>query len=417
MKEKRNIYNELSLLSIDGKDDFSNIIFSLFIFIDTLYKKIKEKKYKEIFFLAREGEYLKKLFDCYLKEKKDSSIKSHYLLVSRRATYLASLNDIKNEDFDYLLSQFKSISPLEFIKSLNFNDEETKEILHNVGINENLKIDNFKNSPEFKKICSDNKFKTIYEKRRLEQKKLFIKFLESFTKSKNIAVVDIGWNGSIQDNIEKILDNKYQIEGFYFGLELRNSKYYGSKNGLVFSNYPKTNAKTKLYSENRNIFEMLSQASHASVANYYLDGSTVKASLNPKKEEQQVYKNIIKPIQDKMIKKFKRLINLNIDNDILDKFTNKITFDLFYNPNNKQIEFFKKLCHYENFGVFEIVSFDNKYSFSKKIKEYIKFFIKGKNWKYDTYWPALKLKNNKMRIPYAIYKNKNLKYYKKNCLF
>ena len=415
----------IELSKIDN-ENFNNIIFSLYNFIDKLYFKLKEYNYDEVFFLAREGEYLKKLFDYYVKNICNDNIKSHYLYVSRKSTYLPSLTPLKEEDFSFLLDQYSYVTVREFLSSLNLSKEDIhliEEDLKDLFSFDN-KIGWFKDSMELKILKRSEVFERLYEKARKEQNQLFKKYIKQHSNSKRIMIVDVGWNGSIQDNIQNILGDDYQVSGCYFGLCLRNMKYAGKKYGLIFSNYPYENKQYRLYFENRTIYEIICGASHGSANKYSLkkDGQ-VEVLLFSKKEEQEIYKNVVKPAQDKMFEKFKliteTLCNKYYDNKNVDKIFNKIQFDMLYNPSKEQLDFFDKIYHYENFGVFEFTTFNNKskVGLKKHIREDVKFLLKYGTYFDDAFWPVLKLHNNNMKIPYLLYKNRRKRRYKKSDLF
>lgn len=64
---------------------FSNYSLVLYLFLEKLYYEITLHNETDVFFLSREGQYLKELFDWYLDKKKDDSVKTHYFCVSRYA--------------------------------------------------------------------------------------------------------------------------------------------------------------------------------------------------------------------------------------------------------------------------------------------------------------------------------------------
>lgn len=417
-------------------DNFEHIVFSLYTFIEKLYYKLLSENKKEVFFLSREGEFLKKLFDLYVKKINNKKIDTHYLIVSRKSTYLPSLKELKKENFSYLLDQYSYITIREFLKSLNFTDKEIKEIdvsfkNYNNSIIENLmlnttelnkvlevvpidfdkKIAYFKDSNALKRLIKNEVFSKIYEKKRLEQNKNFNSYIKQFTESKDIAIVDIGWNGTIQDNIQNILGNSYKIEGYYLGLNRRNNYLNTKKTGLLFSNVPEINNEYTLYNENRAIYEILLGASHGSANKYINNNNYIEVELFSKKEEKEIYDNIISNIQNDMFNIFEQLVDIFANGfynnkDYTKKFNN-IHFKMIFSPTKKQLNFFNKIYHYENFGFFGFTKFNhkNKYTFTKWIKENIKSFIR-KSYLYDSFWPMIKLYNNKLYIQMMFYRIK-----------
>lgn len=413
-KETENIYNKINKISKLSTSNFENCIFSLYRFIEKLYFDLIKNNKKEVFFLSREGEFLKKLFDYYTSNILNQKIESHYLYVSRKSTYLPSLKELNKEDFSSLLNQYSYITINEFLKSLNLTDKEITSIEQDfiskkINIDFNQKIENFKNSEILKDLKSNKTFIKIYETNRKEQKENFLNYIKEKTESKNISVVDIGWNGSIQNNIQNILGDSYKIDGYYFGLL---KKYFDEKiekKGLVFTNYPEESKDYYLYNENRTIFEIILGASHGSANKYIKEKDKIIVELFKKEEEEKIYKDVIKPLQDEMFNRFINIANIlqnnHYNNIKLDRLFNKIHFNMVFNPDIEQYNFFNKIYHYENFGVFEFTEFKNKERITLKnyIKENLKFFLRYKTYFYDTYWPILKLQNKKLYIQKILY--------------
>lgn len=78
--------SELRKLADNSKKHHVKYSFVLYLFIERLYKHVLLNKIKDIFFLSREGEFLKVLFDKYLEMNNNTSIvNTHYFCVSRKA--------------------------------------------------------------------------------------------------------------------------------------------------------------------------------------------------------------------------------------------------------------------------------------------------------------------------------------------
>lgn len=433
---EENVNEAFKILSKSTTNNFEHAIFTLYSFIEKLYYSLLREGKDEVFFLSREGEYLKKLFDAYVEKINYKKIKSHYLLVSRKATFLPSLNKIEDEDFGRLLKQYSYTSIVEFMKSLNFPQEEIDSILNSVKNdykknkikltekeseeikelnkgNFDVKISNTYTSNIIKILISNKEFKEVYEKNRKEQNKLFKQYICEMTDSKEICVVDIGWNGSIQDNIQYILGDKYKVNGYLYGLVSRDpANCKNDKEGLIFSNVPEQSPNFDLFFENRTIFEVLLGASHGSANKYALKDGKVEVLLFNKQEERDIYDNIISKIQDDMFTIYNELLELFVngyyDNRIIDKKINEIHYKMVFKPSKDQLQFFNKIYHYENFGVFEFSEFKAKKKLGLKyyIKENIKYFIRHKQFFWDTFWPVQKLSNEKLYLQKFLYTTK-----------
>lgn len=437
------IYKKFNALTKTETNNFEHCIFPLYLFIEKLYFQLYLDNVDEVFFLSREGEFLKKLFDTYQENIYGKNFITHYLYVSRKATYIPSLKSINEENFDSLLDQYSYISINEFLKSLNFNKEEINKIkksyikeintkIENLNISKNdsdminsilvqdfdKKIGYFKESSTLKFLKNNKDFREIFEKNRKEQNSNFKKYIKEKTSQKKIIVVDIGWNGSIQNNIQNILGNDYKVKGYYFGLQQKNIQETVEKKGLIFSNNPMTK-NYYLYSENRAIFEIILGASHGSANKYVNKNNKIEVELYKKEQEEKIYNDIISKIQETMMIEFKKICDLlqnkYFDNCEIEKKINSTHFNMIFNPTKEQLNFFNKIYHYENFGVFEFTKFNNndKKTLKQKIKEHLKFFLKYSSYFYDSYWPISKLHNNKMHIESLLYKLRKKSRFKK----
>jgi len=152
-------------------------------------------------FLAREGYYLSKLYKDYCKINNIKTKKYFYFLASRKATNSASLfneNDIR----DFLNRDYNG-SINNFIYN-NFN--------LNIGDNTNIKL------PEDIDVVLrvlKNYSKQILKNSKNERNN-YIKYIETLIpnyKTKRINLIDLGYSGSIQYNLSKML--KKNFDGYY----------------------------------------------------------------------------------------------------------------------------------------------------------------------------------------------------------
>jgi HAD superfamily hydrolase (TIGR01549 family) len=395
-----NQLNKIELIMNEGKlHSFSNIAFSLYEFTEKLYFSLLKKDATNVVFFSREGQFLKKLFDEYQSKSLNKKIKTHYALVSRKSTYIASLKSLDKEDFSSLLDQYSYNSIMNFIQSLNFNKMECKlvrkELKKIIDVDE--KVHYFKDSINLKKLRKNTTFAKIYDKKRLEQKEFLQKYFEEFEidYKDTVFIVDIGWKGSIQSNIQRTLSER-NIYGYYFGL--LNSNKTDDREGLIFSNNPHQTENFNLYNENRSLYEIILGADHGSALNYVKRDNKIVALTYETKEEKDLYKKIIAPIQKDIFKKFVLISEVVQDrlidkNDISKKF-NLAHYKMLFLPNKEQRDFFNRIYHYENFGVFEYTNFSGKHNYKGKIVEFLKYILKNKIYTSDYYWPQLKNYNN-----------------------
>ncbi|MBT8271799.1 MAG: hypothetical protein KJO25_07130, partial [Bacteroidia bacterium] len=82
-------------------------------------------------------------------------------------------------------------------------------------------------------------------------------------------LVDVGWGGTMQEVIYKVLNEKYAVTGFYMGLrETYNILERTKRYGLVFSVHPYTVYSDHILMANTQIYEQLLSANQGSVLGY-----------------------------------------------------------------------------------------------------------------------------------------------------
>ena len=92
--ERKIIEKRLKTIALENRKhkggEYGNYAFLSFLFVERLYKELIREGFETIYFFAREGELIKKLFDCYCLCK-PQKIKSKYVYISRVASYTPSL--------------------------------------------------------------------------------------------------------------------------------------------------------------------------------------------------------------------------------------------------------------------------------------------------------------------------------------
>ena len=75
------------------KEDLSNYAFSLYYFIEELSKELIKDEITDVFFLSREGKFLKLLYDNF-SFSHSANVATHYMYISRKAVINATLEDL-----------------------------------------------------------------------------------------------------------------------------------------------------------------------------------------------------------------------------------------------------------------------------------------------------------------------------------
>jgi predicted HAD superfamily phosphohydrolase YqeG len=395
-EQQKNTTLQKQLVDIAGKENFvpfQEFSLTIWHFIRKLFEALRVDGVQDVFFLSREGEFLKALFVLYQERFFGQEIiRSHYLLVSRKSSYVASLDSLKNEKFEKLFNQYSHISPRDFLLSLNFTEYQSRKICAVVNIDYTTKIFNFAESSEYRTLRNNSVFQELYEQFRVEQRNNFTRYLMSFGvdfTQERLNIVDVGWKGSMQDNIFRILNENIEIAGYYIGLlggGMSSETPLMQKTGILFSCLPKDEQFFSVYNNNRALFEMMLGASHGSAEGYFISRSEVNrrdnGSLYGKydgihvavaeaAEESELYVSKIKPLQEKIYSTFSRIGHCffnNYQSDPPEDWFAAQHARMVFLPTKIEMEFFESLYHLENFGVFEFTTFyaGEKLSFKKR---------------------------------------------------
>lgn len=401
---------------------FREMEYSLWYFIWLLFQRLVQQKVRDVFFFSKEGEFLKKLFDRFQQDLFGHVIvKSHYILVSRKATFLASLRPLEKEDFSRLFAHYRDISLRDFLLSLNLEESVAAGICEELDLDFQTRFSDLQSRPEFIALRQSRLFQEVYEKRRQQQRQNFILYLDSFDidyRQHGLNIVDVGWKGSIQDNLYHILEGRVRVQGFFIGSLIATEKKKNNlKTGLLFDDTPALSPYFHVYNNNRSLFEMVLGASHGSADGYFtrqqyeqLPGDhqrTVQESVPVQEgelciatldfpKERELYQNIIRPLQDQIYETMILLDRAYIKSGCSlpgQEWFARQHARMVFTPGKKEVDFFERLYHLENFGIFEYANFraGGKLSILQRLNN-LRRVIKSKDLLESGIWPPIILR-------------------------
>lgn len=190
-----------------GYDIFGKLLFDFSLW---LYDNLKKKDINKVYFLARDGYILKKSFDIV----KDDKIVTFYLYASRRSIIVPSL--------------FLIDDPLDIFKCITFSERVTiREFLRKVGLEDyDFITDLNKNNLSYDEMIDTNNLNAdflnflngifnIIKTNSQKEYNALIQYLSKNNFEGKVAVVDIGWHGTMQNAIQRISNSN--VYGFYMG--------------------------------------------------------------------------------------------------------------------------------------------------------------------------------------------------------
>lgn len=358
------------LVPKSDEDVFPELALSLFVMIEALYTRLCKAGARDVYFLSREGQPLMRLFEAYQcrNGQTNSPIACHYLEVSRRATFMPSLSDLGMERFDTLFRQYRAISLLEFLSNLGL-ESHLAEVAAVLGVNETIlreRAVDLPSSPHYLALLNNAWFQKLFKTERQAQRDAFISYLTDLsggTLPSTLHIVDVGWKGTIQDNLHRLLCDKELtpvkgIDGYYLGLVGAGAASTGNrKHGLLFSALKEPSKHIHVFNENRALFEVTLAADHGSVASYVNTEDGHGLPIRSNFEEEEMVKQLVFPLQARMVERFNELLDYFLtrkyDTVRLTRLAAHFHARMVFKPTAQEINWFSTVFHVENFGVFE----------------------------------------------------------------
>ena len=266
---------------VDYWDKFGTLYISPIYFGFTHWLYNITKKLDNLFFLARDSYIIKEIYDLFPK----TGIYTNYVYVSRKSVQLPSLLDGSKDVMINTLTSINTVVNKDILLSdlfsqANLNCEEvcSLSMLKYFGFKSFEDVIDEGNYDKAKKLISVYKDNIIQSLK--SQHELAIKYLnqEGMEKFDRINIVDIGWAGSVQNAIRKLL--KKETNGYYFGTCYSENKedIFSSMFGYFFD-LDKKEEDREAVLNNVMMYELIFSAPHGTTLAYE-DNNKVKPILN-----------------------------------------------------------------------------------------------------------------------------------------
>lgn len=242
----------------------------LISYVFYVLKDSQKRGIERLYFLSRDG-YIMYKISKVLCEYYHLNIECRYVYVSRFALRSSLYLINKEEAMDHFCESGVKISIKVVLQRAGISEEVQKKLfdkLHIQNVNSPLTDkqlkqlkEKLKKNPLFEKealIYAKEKYRNIYE--------YFVQ--EGFFEEKEYAIVDVGWMGSMQRHIKKILThagNYRNMHGYYFAMFERGKKEDGQYHCFYFSK-EFNNSRRVLF--NNNLFECMCSANHGMTIGY-----------------------------------------------------------------------------------------------------------------------------------------------------
>lgn len=188
-------------------------------FIDWLRRRLKADGISRVFFLSRDGHIYHRLFERLCAMRGDDSFRTSYLYASRRALNFAAITKLTPEDLHFLISGSSRLTPAQYLERIGLDGAAHGEAIRRAGFagTEIVEGIGFK---RLQQLFTDLEPELVAAAS--AERAILADYLEAegFFAEERVAVVDIGWHGTLQDSLDRLsrcLGKTTVIHGYYMG--------------------------------------------------------------------------------------------------------------------------------------------------------------------------------------------------------
>ncbi len=245
-------------------------------FVQWLANKAQTDNLSCLYFLAREGQILKAVYDRWVAGKADA-VPSDYLTLSRRAITVPTITNLE-DIYSIASTQYYANSLQHFIQErygVALSDTECEELDRQKVWKKNKQISVDKSNIEHLKPLLQTLQQRILDAAQTERPEL-LSYLNKIglSESPNAAIVDIGYSATIQRYLNRLLEKK--IHGYYF-VTTNRAENVSSEFGVTAAGYYAHNigpltTQVPIYTKSFSL-EKLMSSDDAQIVRYRLEAS------------------------------------------------------------------------------------------------------------------------------------------------
>ena len=273
----KNLFNSpFSNLKVNDLSTFATAFYAPMVLEFIKYIDNSSKKDDNLLFLAREGYYLQDLYKYYVGKTKKKEVNNLYFLASRKSTILPSI--FKESDFEFILNN-------DYNGNIKTYFEKNLELDYN---DDDFEIELPKDKLKVLEVLK--KYKKDILEQSSKQRDNYIKYVKNCIKNyekKNLVLVDLGYSGTIQYNLSKMLNK--ELSGLYLTNSSNVKKYKKNKLNFLFDNTSSDYSSIYHYSL---ILEYFFTAPFGQLQKFDLDGDDVVPIFNNESLDDDRVKNI-----------------------------------------------------------------------------------------------------------------------------
>ena len=300
-KQSGKVAARSTLQSVIAQTATQNLSLLYFGFSMWLVEQLRSGGYKQVYFAARDGLIMKRFFDLTAVAA-GFEIDSRYLYVSRAALYPSLIFTDPETARQLFCRHWDRLTIGDALRRISLTFKDCTELLARHGLtDQTLPLDRTTVS-RFSAFLDDAW--PMLEHNNEKYHKLVVEYLrqEEVLTEERAAFVDIGWHGSLQNSLLKLLNHlglAKDLGGFYLGTFEKPTgatSDFRAKGFLVDNGEPQEIL--ALVQSGPSVLELFHSAGHGCVLGYKRNGARVLPVLEDNPVERGQFKGIIEPVQN-----------------------------------------------------------------------------------------------------------------------
>jgi FMN phosphatase YigB (HAD superfamily) len=249
-------------------------------FVLWVLRTAKAQRLRRLYFISRDGFILLKVAK-ELAASIDPNIELRYLYGSRQAWHFPASRGIGLENASWVWAWTTSYSVATVLGRVGLTAETVGLFLENGGISPELWNEPMsrENEAKLKRVFLNPEFQLVLQREAEEQRDMLVAYLkqEGLLSGIDCAIVDVGWQGNLQDSLGAILEQEgcQPVNGLYGGLTYRgNRQEKGKRQAYLFDMRDDPRWRLPI-SQPQSCIEAFCAADHGSTLRYRAEGDTI----------------------------------------------------------------------------------------------------------------------------------------------
>lgn len=278
------------------------IVYTFFV-LSVIEDALREG-FDTVYYFTREGEFFARIHRALKAENPYGGTfpKADILEVSRLATFFPSLREITLPEMMRVWNMYSCQSMRAFFRTLDIDIDPYMPLLERHDLVRNLeeKITYPWQDARVQALFADAQFQEKITAEHAERREAALSYLnkKGIQENDRALICDIGWRGTIQDNLAFLLPGTY-FRGHYMELDrLLNDQPENTTKHAFYLDARFHPEKTSGLPRSVSVLEMLSNVPGGSTRRYVQKGNTVETIKEPSPQEDAVHEHFVQYFQE-----------------------------------------------------------------------------------------------------------------------